>query len=64
MPEPLKRSKAVGAYGWSYLWAKDQRVLSEEYKKNYDLIKWEKSNRPPDSIVNNIRGRAKRWVYK
>lgn len=67
MPEPLKRPKSVGAYGWSYIWSKEQRAPSEEYKKNYDLIDWSKgpkfTDRPPDKIVNGLRGRAKVWIY-
>lgn len=60
----LKRSKAAGSYGWSYVWGRDQRVLSERYKENYDLIKFDGINRPPDAVVNGIRGRANRWIYK
>ena len=64
MPKPLKRPREVGAYWWSYLRVKDLRTLSEEFNKNYDLIEWEKNDKAPDEIVDSIRGRAKRWIYK
>ena len=60
----LVRSREVGAYGWSYSYGKEQRVLSEEYKRNYDKIKWKGIQREPDSIIKCKRGVAKVWVFK
>ena len=38
MPRRLNRKR----YGWSYLYGREQRTQSDEYKKNYDEVNWPK----------------------
>lgn len=65
MPRSLKRSRESGAYGWSYVYGRDQRETSEQYKENYDKIEWKTKLGPPDHYNRlSKRGKAAVWVWK
>jgi len=60
MPRRLQRK----GYGWSLTYGKDQRKPSEEYKENYDKIKWSKDFDEYEDGKNSVFGNCKRKVFK
>ena len=65
MPKALKRHRDAGGYGWSRVYGPDNRTVSDKYKENYDLIKWESKLGPPDKKNPFFRlgGSADVWVF-
>lgn len=65
MPAALNRHRDAGGYGHSYVFGRNNRVVSQQYKDNFDQIKWESKLGPPDKQNKFFRlgGCADVWVF-
>lgn len=63
MPAALKRSREAGGYGHSYVFGRENRVLSQQFKDRFDQIEWDSKLGEPDGENRFFRlgGCAKVW---
>ena len=60
MPRRLNRK----TYGWSYTYGRDSRIPSQEYLRNFDGIKWERSDLESfPTAKHGYFGRCKRIYF-
>jgi len=55
MPRRLQRK----GYGWSLTYGREQRTVTEQFKTNYERIKWHEDNPEEWEEGRNLFGKCK-----